>query len=137
MILNPAFIKTSGVCNSVKHFNETGLDMMERCRHISKVHQIRTIYRNTAAGWIRITDGNAWNGNHSNSIRRNKQMKEARETNKKAQKKPEIEMRTKHGTLHSTLFHDETQQKQFYCLPGCTMKRSDNFSILTLEIKFK
>ena len=34
--LNPGFIKTSGVYNSVIHFKETGLDMLERCRRISK-----------------------------------------------------------------------------------------------------
>lgn len=31
-----------------------------------------------AAGWIRVTDSNAWNGNHSNSTRSKKQMKEER-----------------------------------------------------------
>jgi hypothetical protein len=133
--LSPGFIKTSGVYNSVTHFKETGLDMLERCRHISRVHQIRTIYRNMAAGLIRITDSNAWNGNHSNSTRSKKHMTEKRGIQR--HRKTEREMRTKHGTLHCTLFPDEMQQKQFYCLPGCTMNGSDNFSIITLEIKFE
>jgi len=70
--LNPGFIKTSAVYNSVTHFKEARLDMLERCRHIARVHQIRTIYRNMAAGWIRITDSKARNENHSYSTRSKK-----------------------------------------------------------------
>jgi hypothetical protein len=66
-----------------------------------------------------------------------KQTDERSKRDQKKHRKTEIEIRTKHGTLHFTLFPDEMQQKQFYNLPGCTMKRSDNFSIITLEIKFK
>ena len=86
-----------------------------------------------AAGWICITYSDAWNGNHSKSTRSKKQMKER---GIQKHRITEREIRTKHGTLHSTLLPYEMQQKQF-CLPGCTMNRSDNFSIITLEIKFK
>lgn len=78
-----------------------------------------------AAGWIRVTDSNARNGNHSNSARSKKRVKEERRIQK--HRKPAREMRTKHGTLHSTLFPDEMQQTQLYCLPGCTINRSRQF----------
>jgi len=57
--MNSEFLKRSEVYNSVTHFKETGLDILERCHHISRVHQRTTTYRNMAAGWIRITNSNA------------------------------------------------------------------------------
>lgn len=91
---NPVFTKTSTAYNSETYFKETGLDMLQRCLRISKVHIIRTIYRNMAAGWIRITDCNAWNGDYSNSTRWEKQIKEARGIQK--DRTTETETRKKH-----------------------------------------
>jgi hypothetical protein len=56
---NPVFIKTTTVYNTGTYCKETGLDMLERCSRISEVDIIKTISRNLAAGWIRITDSNA------------------------------------------------------------------------------
>jgi hypothetical protein len=49
----------------------------------------------------------------------------------------ETETRKKHCSLIPHLVPDEVEQAQFYCLPACIMNRSENFSIINLEIKFK